>query len=133
MPKAKYPNLGERVRTRRLQLAMNQDEISKHLGVSVSAVRQWESGQRFPDAIATQRKVSAWLREEIPPDAVGADEIDGEVIRSERLRRGMSSGELATHLRVSRRSIYDWEKGKVRPQVAKLRILKRWLNEGAAT
>lgn len=38
----------EQIRTRREQLGMSVEELSKRIGVSHQAVRHWESGRSFP-------------------------------------------------------------------------------------
>ena len=42
-------NLGNTIRTKRLQLKMTQEQVAVRLGVSAPAVHKWEHGTSYPD------------------------------------------------------------------------------------
>ena len=42
-------NLGEIIRTKRLQLKMTQEQMARRLGVTAPAVHKWEHGTSYPD------------------------------------------------------------------------------------
>lgn len=52
-------NVGERIRLRRHQLGLTQEELARRTGVSTSAVLNWEKGNYFPSR--HQGKVEAIL------------------------------------------------------------------------
>jgi transcriptional regulator with XRE-family HTH domain len=52
----------ERLRLARLQLNLTQEEFADELGVSVAAVRLWETEQRFPSA-KLRRKLERIFRQ----------------------------------------------------------------------
>ena len=50
-----YEALGRRLRQARTQAHMSQKEVAEHLGVTASALSQYESGKRKIDALALER------------------------------------------------------------------------------
>ena len=58
--------------------------------------------------------------------------IDGEVMRKRRTEKNMSLGDLASLLGVSRRTIYEYEKGTMEPSIEKAEILIKVLGEDIA-
>jgi transcriptional regulator with XRE-family HTH domain/Zn-dependent peptidase ImmA (M78 family) len=55
MPTADYEALGQRLRQARKQAHMSQKEVAGHLGVTASALSQYESGKRKIGALALER------------------------------------------------------------------------------
>jgi len=45
---AKDIRIGARIRKRRQELGMNQQELAERVGVHASSVISWESGRHFP-------------------------------------------------------------------------------------
>lgn len=89
------PGLGARIKAARLERKMTLEQLARQVGVSKSAVQQWESGNTenlklqnlFSLGIALGKDVyeicfganrSDWIREQAPAYApqVSADEID---------------------------------------------------------
>jgi len=58
--------------------------------------------------------------------------IDGEAMRRRRLELNLSLGDLATMLGVSRRTVYEYEKGSMEPSLEKAEILIKVLGEEIA-
>lgn len=52
--------LGNAIREKRRQLHLTQRKLADQLGVSVSAVQEWESRERFPRP-AQLRRLAEWL------------------------------------------------------------------------
>ena len=123
------PDLGDRIRQKRRQLGITLVELADHIGVSLSAAVYWERLSRPPRKIETRQKLLTWLNKYRPDRAIELHEIDGDMIKTERLRRRMSIADLAKVIRVSVRSVRDWEHGNIRPQPPSLRLLREWLEE----
>ena len=58
--------------------------------------------------------------------------VDGEVMRKKRLERNLSLGDLALMVGVSRRTIYEYEKGTMEPSIEKAEKLIKILGEDIA-
>ena len=41
--------IGEKLKSRRTELALTQDEVAKNLHVSRQAISNWELGKNYPD------------------------------------------------------------------------------------
>ena len=108
---------------------MTQKELAAHLGVNRASLKAWESGRYIPDPTETQMNLLEWLSEDVPTHSISLDEVNRKIIWNERLRRGMSRGELAGRLGVDERSLRDWERGIKSPQHSHLKALREWLEE----
>ena len=107
---------------------MSRIELAEYLGVSDGSVRQWEKGLGFPYPVMIE-KLSKWLNEDIPSHKIRLDEVNGPHISNERLRRHMTTCDLADHLGVAARTVRDWERGAETPGRANLKLLRKWLLE----
>lgn len=58
--------------------------------------------------------------------------IDGETLRRRRMEKNMSLGDLALALGVSRRTVYEYEKGSMEPSIEKAEKLIRMFGEDIA-
>ena len=121
-------DFGERLRERRHEWEMSEDELAEYLGVKKRTLRAWESGTCLPDVTRTKR-LWEWLTEAPSINSVSIDVIDGDLIRRERVRRGMFQVELANRLGVSKGSIIAWELSHRVPRHSNLRALREWLAE----
>ena len=126
MPPSEF---GELIREGRVKWEMTQKELAEHLGVIRESLKAWESGRYIPDATETQMKLLEWLSEDVPTHPISLDEVNRRLVWNERLRRGMSRGELAGRLGVDERSLRDWERGIKSPQHSHLKALREWLEE----
>lgn len=95
----------ERIRQRREELKLTQQQLAEAAGVSYQAVQQWESGASSPrghrlDALATALQCSkVWLE-------FGEATAVGEQIRGLMLERDWSEGELSRHSGVNQPTIH---------------------------
>ena len=129
-PLTKRPssNFGDRIAERRRELGMTQIELAERLGVKGITMSRLERGIRRPSSTMTQ-KLREWLDEDIPSRSVRLDEIDGNRIRTERLRLRMTQRELGDSLGVSEKCICSWERGRSTPRNSYLKRLGDWLEE----
>ena len=123
------PNLGDRIRRRRGQLAVTQAELADHMGVSLSAAVYWERLSRPPRGVETRDKLLRWLSECSPGHSIDLREIDSDLIRTERLRRLMTTADLAEVIGVSVETIRKWERGEDRPNRSILKSLREWMED----
>ena len=98
------------------------------MGVEPRSVRGWEEGLGFPYPTQIE-KLSKWLNEDIPSPEIRLDEVTGPRIYNERLRRHMTTRDLADHLGVAARTVRDWERGALTPGLPSLKLLRGWLQE----
>ena len=112
---------------------MTIDELADQIGVNKSSVSRWERFSRPPSYIEVRQKLLTWLNMDRSDWAIEFHEIDGDSIRTERLRQGMSIEDLAKVIRVSARTVRDWERRNVRPQRSSLRLLREWLEEARSS
>ena len=121
-------DFGENVRNRRLKWEMSVGELATHLGVWARTVQDWESGSR-PQDEELWRKVWDWLEESDPEVSIRLEEIDSNVIRRERLRRGLTQRELAERLGVRGATVFSWETKGRTPRKRYFRVVRDWLEE----
>ena len=120
-------DIGGVLKERRRELDMTQNELAKRLGVLRETIGRWENGE-VPHMKYAVRIVE-WLDEEIPTHKVTMDEISGDRIKNERLRRGMTERDLAGHLGVHVTAVNHWEMGARTPIPSNLRTLQEWFEE----
>ena len=121
-------DFGEHVRDRRLKWEMTLVELATHLGVSVRTVQAWESGSR-PQNEKVWRKLWDWLEEADPEVSIRLEAIDGNLIRRERVRRGLTQRELSDRLGVRETSVLFWETRGGTPKTRNLKVVREWLKE----
>ena len=104
---------------------MTQVELAERLGVNKGDLNAWESGRYIPDAIETQKELLEWLAEEVSRNSIRIEEIRGDRIRNERLRRIMTPRELANHLGVHSNDLYRMGTGHYNPPAPQPQITVR--------
>jgi transcriptional regulator with XRE-family HTH domain len=76
--------LGERLRNRRLQLGLTQDEAAERIGIKRDTYSRWEQGRNFPD-IDHLRRAQEALGIELTDLAIEQAGVDsdqfGEILR----------------------------------------------------
>ena len=106
--------IGERIKARREELQLSQDELAKRLGYkSRSSINKIETDSRnltqskikpIADALdTTPAYIMGW----------GEDAEIGEKIRAARLAKGMTQGELGEILGVQKSAVAKYENGRV--------------------
>ena len=121
--------IGQRVKTHRIACDMTQADLAEHLGVSTTVVGSWERGNSIP-TMQKGRQLANWLTE--PASAVRAKtsiNTDlGERIQAKRMMLGISQSELARRLGIDKKSIREWEYGRLAPSKTRVQTLIEWLN-----
>ena len=73
--------------------------------------RSWRKGNVMRPFCRVVRKVGRW----VPPPRKPEVGLDPKALIAKRLRAGMTQGQLAMHLGVSPRTLWNWEAGITRP------------------
>lgn len=108
-----YSGFGERVRARREELGLSQDQVARHAGVNRAAVSQWETGatkQLGADRLLSAAKAldcsPEWLlygletaRLQVPPSLVAIYADWQTLTESQRAEIGQRIHQLAEHNR----------------------------------
>lgn len=88
-------NIGEKIKSARIQKGMTQEELGKMLGVQKSAIAKYESGRVVNIKRSTLKKISDILEirpselifeEEIKKDPVGMAELHFELLMDEDIK-----------------------------------------------
>lgn len=126
--------IAKRLTTLRKEAGFSQETIASLLSVSRQAISKWESGKALPslDALCV---LAGLYRTSVDFIVLGSDVIDSDSTASfstesfsERLKlcrqqSGISQGDLADSLSVSRQSVSKWESGKAEPDLEHLVML----------
>jgi transcriptional regulator with XRE-family HTH domain len=102
--------LGDRLRTRRLDLGLLQRQVAERLGVSEASVWQWENNRTAPQ-VRFLPAILAFLGENPYPEA----STFAEWVVAGRRRLGFSRRRLAVELAVDESTVKRWEDGRGRP------------------
>ncbi|MFN2375242.1 MAG: helix-turn-helix domain-containing protein [Candidatus Binatia bacterium] len=122
---SRYPKelrtIGDRLKQRRLDLGVRQQDVAAKLGVSSSTVRDWELGHKTPK-LQHRPTLHAFLDEE-PPREIATTFPEG--LRAARRAMGLSRRRLAGLVRFGcPDTIADWEHGIRMPMPRHLERLK---------
>jgi len=124
--------IGAHLRRRRAQLRLHQSQAARILGVSLPTLSRWENDRVYPtwdhhskitDYLGYDAFKLTGLRDPYRNEPIdvanllraAGNEI-GSRIRQRRLELRMTVVECACHLRVSARTLRDWEAGLHRPE-----------------
>ena len=139
---AKTP--GERLRQRRLELGLTQEEVGRKFGIGRATIGRWERGEgpvprRYFRALfqvlssapspATYFDLTLWckaLPKQLQPETFGSI---GDRIRFRRLELGPAHHELARRLGVGRIRVPKWECGRCKPATRLEAVIERFLME----
>jgi transcriptional regulator with XRE-family HTH domain len=116
--------LGDRLRTRRLDLGLLQRGVAERLGVSEASVWQWENNRTGPQ-IRFLPAILAFLGENPYPEP----STFAEWVRARRRALGFSRRRLAAELGVDESSVFRWESGQGSPLAhlrGRLRAVLGW-------
>lgn len=116
--------LGDRIRKRRLDLGLLQEEVAERLGVCEATVWHWELNRNQP-GIRHRPAIHLFLGDE----AAGgeADHPFGECLRQARFGMGWTSKVMAAQLGIDQSTVSAWELGNHRPTRLKLGCVARRL------
>ncbi len=130
--------IAERLTALRKEAGISQAKVAETLRVSRQAVSKWESGKAAPSLAVYAALASLYRKspdviltgEEYRPltSALCEGESFSDRLRSLRTDRGISQGELAEALEVSRQSVSKWERGEAEPDADRLIALSRILD-----
>ena len=104
---------------------MTRADLAEHLRLSIKTLIGWERDELLPSGSGLGL-LEEWFTEDIPHNLIKRDGMIGEHIRQRRLEWGMSTGDLAEHLGVTRSSVCLWENGKRLPHPARMKGLSEW-------
>lgn len=111
-----YPDaletLGDRLRTRRLDLGLFQKEVAKHIGVTTDTITNWELNRTEPEVryLPTIIDFLGYV-----PFPVG--ETFPERLKAYRLMQGLSQEKFARELGIDETTLWKWENGKSSPSI----------------
>jgi len=116
--------LGDHIRKRRLDLGLNQKEVSKIIGTIPNTICSWENNS-FKPSICFMPKIIDFLSYALytPPQSLR------EKLITYRQFLGITQKKLAKMMGVNATSIRDWEKGIHRPRSKSLEIIERFFKE----
>lgn len=118
--------IGDRLKQRRLDLGLLQQDVATKLGVSSSSVRDWELGHKTPK-LQHQPTLRAFLDEEPPRENATTFP---EVLRAARRTMGLSRRRLAELVGFGGPdTVADWEHGIRTPMPRHLERLKQFFEE----
>ena len=118
--------MGDRLRRRRLDLGLLQQDVAKALGVSSETVRDWELGHKLPK-LQYRPALFAYLGEELPRETAATFP---EALRAARRSMGLSRRCFAELVGFGcPDTIADWEHGIRMPMPRPLERLKRFFEE----
>jgi len=102
---------GERLRKRRMDLALTQEQLAERLRCTGESIRKWERGQEWPLSRRWSR-IGEVLGAEMAPLAENA----AVQLRAARLRTGLTQVELAKLAGMNVRSVRNSENPRYRPR-----------------
>ena len=122
--------LSDRIRDRRYQSCMTQEQLADRLGVSANTIAAWERGSAPPIDIIED--LADWFDEGSPDWAIKAEDIPslGQHVKNHRMAWGLTQADLGERLGVSAATIGFCENGS-RPSMQTIEKLGPWLAEKA--
>ena len=105
--------LGDHIRKRRLDLGLWQKDVAATLGVTVSAVTNWELNRVTP-YFTYLPKIITFLGYTPPPFDIMTDNIV-ERMKVHRLTHGLSQEKFAKLIGVDETTVAKWERGEHKP------------------
>lgn len=109
----KLTTLGDHIRKRRLDLGLWQKDVAATLGVTVSAVTNWELNRVSP-YFTYLPKIIAFLGYTPPPFDIMTDNIM-ERMKAYRLTHGLSQEKFSKLIGVDETTVAKWERGEHKP------------------
>lgn len=105
--------LGDHIRKRRLDLGLWQKEVAATLGVTTSAVTNWEKNRVTPYFTYLPKIIAFLGYTPAPFDKIGGNII--EQIKLYRLTHGLSQEKFAKLIEIDETTIAKWERGEHEP------------------
>jgi transcriptional regulator with XRE-family HTH domain len=102
--------LGQWVRSRRLDLGLEQAEAATRLGVHIETLKNWESGRLQPTVPVVPRIIEFLGHNPLPRPATFP-----EFLAYHRKRLGLHQGGLAKLIGVNANTVWRWETGYLPP------------------
>jgi len=116
--------IGEKLRSRRLELGLLQKDVAKIIGVCEDSITGWENNRGKP-YIRHYPKIIQFL--DYFPFEVSTSTLAGR-IKKYRFENGLSQEDLAKELNVNESTVHHYEKGIYKPTNLLLKKLLRVLN-----
>ena len=110
-PRPRHETVGAALKHHRETHGWTQADVAGRLGVSVSVLWRWESGQRHPVG-RYLAKVYGFLGDDPRPDSITI----GQRLRRHRERLGLTLTGMATRLGVVQSTLCRWESGEREPE-----------------
>ena len=82
-------NIGEQIKSRRMELNITQQDLADRLNVSRSAISNWETGKNYPDLqiiVQISEELQISLDELLKGDADVVEKITKDMVESRKLR-----------------------------------------------
>jgi transcriptional regulator with XRE-family HTH domain len=117
--------LGDHLRTRRLDLAIRQDEVARQIMVDESTIVSWELNHKQPTVQYIPRIIEFLGYD---PTSNCEPRSTGERIRLKRRRLGLSLKELAGILETDQSNLQGWETGRHKPTRKSLALINEFLS-----
>lgn len=118
--------LGQRIKLHREEQGVNQTELSRSTGFSLSYICEIEQGNVFP-SVSALSKIASVMGINVK-DLLGSPGSLGSKIRTLREEQGMNQAQLAKQTGLSHGLIGQLERGKVQPSLKTLEKLSGALN-----
>jgi transcriptional regulator with XRE-family HTH domain len=130
-PPEGYPrelrHLGDRLKKRRLDLGLRQQDVAGQLGVNRRTYENWEAGKHEPEVRYWPGVVSVLGYD--PSPEVTCLSL-GERIKAARRRDGLSQRQLAERLKLDPTTVQAWESGQVRRRYPRLlRLFEEYVKD----
>jgi transcriptional regulator with XRE-family HTH domain len=118
-----HPNeintLGDRLRAKRLDLGLTQQQVAQRLGIDETTVHNWERNHKVPVVRLLPRMIQFLGYSPYAP-ALSLP----EQLKMCRRSLGLSQRKLAKALGVDESSLRNWESGRRKPSKKSLRIIE---------
>ena len=126
---ANYPreivSIGDHIRARRTEVGLLQRQVAACVGVTVSAVLNWEKNRSTP-SLRFLPKISEFLGYD--PWTDGQPRSLGEQLKAHRSRLGLSRKRLAALLGIDQSNLAGWETGRHCPAKQSLELIHEFLS-----
>ena len=131
---ANYPlaivSIGDHIRARRIELGLLHKQVAACIGVTVSAVLNWEKNRSSP-SLRFLPKIIEFLGYD--PAGSGATRSLSERLKGQRRTLGLSRRRLAALLGIDESNLTGWETGKHLPTKKSLERLSGFLSSNLDT
>lgn len=128
---ARYPreivSMGDHIRARRIELCLLQKQAAADIGVTVSALLNWEKNRSKP-SLRFVPKIIEFLGYDLQVENRVQLESMVERLKAQRMRLGLSRKKLARFLKIDESNLAGWERGEHRPTKKSLAAINAFLS-----